>query len=317
MLAAARGLGLPLRGVVHAAGVLDDGTLLEQNEERLGRVMAPKALGASLLAELAPEHELDHFILFSSAASLLGSSGQTNYAAANAFLDGLAADLRSRGLPALSINWGPWAEVGMAARLAARERGRMAEKGTTMIGPELGLAALEMLLDGEVPQAAVLPVDWAKVLEQVPVGKEPPLLRALANLREAQSSAGELRGQALRDQLTRADPADRLKLLETFVQQQIARSLGLSNTQSVDIDAPMGATGLDSLMALELRNRIETELGVTTQVSRLLGNGTVGELAGELGTAWDLNQSADTLQWLKEANDAAPPAREDREQITL
>src|SRR5262249_45550766 len=113
----------PLRGIVHAAGVLDDGVLTQQSAERFSRVMAPKVHGAWNLHTHSRQLQLDFFVSFSPMASLLGSAGQSNYAAANAFLDALAHHRRAHGLPSLTINWGPWAEVGMAARLSVAGQG--------------------------------------------------------------------------------------------------------------------------------------------------------------------------------------------------
>ncbi len=124
----------PLRGIFHLAGVLDDGVLREQTRERFDRVMAAKVHGAWNLHELTRDDRLDLFVLFSSAAALLGSPGQGNYAAANAFLDALAHHRRWEKLPALSVNWGSWAEVGMAARLSETEGQRWSAAGVGWIG---------------------------------------------------------------------------------------------------------------------------------------------------------------------------------------
>ena len=152
----------PLRGVVHAAGMLDDGVVQRQNWPRFERVLAPKISGAWRLHTLTADVDLDFFVCFSSAASLLGWAGQGNYAAANAFLDALAQHRRAVGLPALSINWGPWRTLGMAASLGERERARLAESGLGAIDPAEGLAVLGELLETDEPQVAVLPVDWPK-----------------------------------------------------------------------------------------------------------------------------------------------------------
>src|SRR5262249_10681902 len=130
----------PLRGVVHAAGVLDDGVLVQQTRERFARVLGPKAQGAWHLHRLTEDAPLDPFVLFSCASALLGSPGQANYVAANAFLDALAHHRRARGLPALSINWGPWSGGGMAAG-TARRRGAGSD-GVRWITPERGRALL-------------------------------------------------------------------------------------------------------------------------------------------------------------------------------
>ena len=146
----------PLRGVIHAAGVLDDGPLVQQDRERMRVVLAPKVGGASALDRLTAGHELDFFILCSSAASVLGSAGQGAYAAANAYLDGLAALKRGRGETALSINWGPVADVGKAAQMAPRVRAQWAAAGIDLMPPAaLGPAVMEASRIG-LPQVVAL-----------------------------------------------------------------------------------------------------------------------------------------------------------------
>jgi len=147
----------PLRGIVHAAGMIDDGVLMQQSLERFHRAMAPKVSGAWHLHSLTREVPLEFIVLFSSAASVIGSAGQGNYAAANADLDALASHRRGMGLPGLAIDWGPWAEGGMAAALDRRQQRRGA-RGIAQIAPEQGLRALELLVQRGVARAAVLPV---------------------------------------------------------------------------------------------------------------------------------------------------------------
>ncbi|MDP2292937.1 MAG: SDR family NAD(P)-dependent oxidoreductase, partial [Actinomycetota bacterium] len=158
---------VPLRGVFHAAGVLDDGAIGQQTWSRFERVLAPKVVGAQLLDEATRTLDLDHFVLFSSAAALFGSPGQANYAAANSALDALARRRRSHGLPALSINWGAWAEAGMAARLDDREQQRMASRGVGMLDSATALDALGHLLEHTRPQIAVMAIDWPKLLSRI------------------------------------------------------------------------------------------------------------------------------------------------------
>ena len=149
--------------------------------------MDAKVLGAWYLHELTRELPLEHFVLFSSAAALMGSPGQGNYAAANAFLDALAHHRRWEKRPALSVNWGSWAEVGMAARLKESESRRWSAAGVGWIDPDRGLETLEqLLLDGR-PQAGVLPIDWPKFFQRIPPGGEPGWLADMA--REARAAA--------------------------------------------------------------------------------------------------------------------------------
>ncbi|MGH7735956.1 MAG: SDR family oxidoreductase, partial [Gemmatimonadales bacterium] len=150
----------PLRGVVHAAGVLDDGIVARLDERQLREVMAPKVQGAWNLHALTRDAALDFFVLFSSAASLLGSPGAANYAAANAFLDALAWQRRAEGRPALSIDWGPWAGLGFSAR--AQAHGHLTQHGVEALPAAECLRALTYLLPRSATQVAVLHVDWAR-----------------------------------------------------------------------------------------------------------------------------------------------------------
>ena len=167
--------------------MLDDGILREQTRERFDRVMGSKMHGAWYLHELTRDDPLDHFVLFSSAASLVGSPGQGNYAAANAFLDALAHQRRWEKRPALSVNWGAWAEVGMAARLSEAEGRRLAAAGLGAIEPTKGLRTLEQLITDGSTQAGVMPIDWPKFFERIPAGSEPAWLADMA--RDARAAA--------------------------------------------------------------------------------------------------------------------------------
>src|SRR5205814_9986715 len=170
----------PLRGIVHAAGVLDDGVLIQQEWTRFARVMAPKISGSWNLHTLTLDLPLDFFVFFSSAASVLGSPGQANYAAANAFMDALAHERRRLRLAALSINWGAWDVAGMAASLDARDQRRWAGQGLTPMPPHEGVAALQDLLDSGHTQVAVLAMDWRRYREQFVKTSMPPFLSRLA-----------------------------------------------------------------------------------------------------------------------------------------
>ncbi|WBB80648.1 type I polyketide synthase [Micromonospora sp. WMMD882] len=254
----------PLRGVVHAAGVLADGVLLQQTWTDFARVLAPKVDGGWNLHRATRDLPLDFFVLFSSAASLLGTTGQANYAAANAFLDGLAHHRRSRGLPAVSVNWGPWTEAGMAAR-AGQADGRWAAQGIGGISPEQGIEALEQILRTDLAQVGVLPVTWPTYLRGFAPGAEPALLRELGRAvrtsgpRAADPTPPEL----LPDRLAAVPPQDRLDLLRRHVRDQVVGVLGLPATYHLEPRQKLFEIGLDSLMAVELKNNLQHQLGRT------------------------------------------------------
>jgi acyl transferase domain-containing protein len=237
----------PLRGVFHLAGVLDDGVLREQTRERFDRVMAAKVLGAWNLHELTADLALDQFVLFSSAAALLGSPGQGNYAAANAFLDALAHHRRAEGRPALSINWGAWAEVGMAARLQTTQVSRWSEAGFGWIDPDRGLHTLEELLLEDAVQVGVLPVNWAKFFERIPVGAEPAWLSDLACQTRAAHGAKASGPPVLADELKTVTAGERLEVATTYLRQQAAQVLAMDEKQLPDARRPLNELGFDSL----------------------------------------------------------------------
>jgi myxalamid-type polyketide synthase MxaB len=276
----------PLSGVIHAAGALDDGVLSQQDRARFAKVMGPKVNGAAALHELTRGLPLDFFVLFSSAASLLGSAGQGNYAAANAFMDALAHERRARGLPALSVNWGAWGEVGMAAGLGGREQRRLAEQGLGQILPEQGVQALAQALQLGLAQVGVLPINWAKLTKQLSDGIVPPFLSEVA-VETPSPEAGPRAADASRELLQRlnsAAPEDRHEILLKHVQEQAARVFGLDPAQPLDRRQGLTELGMDSLMAVELKNRLQSSLGRSLPATLAFEHPTLEALTGYLAT---------------------------------
>jgi len=230
-----------LKGLVHAAGVLDDGVLSELTPQRLERVLAPKLRGAWNLHQATLSLDLDFFILFSSVAGVLGSAGQGNYAAANSGLDALATLRGAQGLPALSLDWGPW-QAGMGAALNATYRQRLTQEGLGILGLEEGMAALEDLL-GAQGHRVVMPVDW-EVLRLRGQGPVSPLVRELVPWKRTQESPVQAGPEG----------AD-IESLQDMVRGHAARALGVT-PEALGWDRPLREFGLDSLMALELRNSL-------------------------------------------------------------
>ncbi|AKQ65467.1 Malonyl CoA-acyl carrier protein transacylase [Myxococcus hansupus] len=269
----------PLRGVIHAAGVLDDGVLLQQTVERFRRVMAPKVLGAWNLHVLTRDAPLDFFVLYSSAASLFGAPGQGNYVAANAFLDALAHHRRELGLPGLSINWGPFSEVGLAAAQANRGE-RLAQRGSDSLTPAEGNAILGRLLDGGVTQMAVMPLELRQWVEFYPRAKSAPWLSELVPAGSASGAPGAT-DVALLETLRLATPREARVALESFVRAQLGRVLRLDSAR-IDVEAPLQSLGLDSLMGLELRNRLASGLGLSLPASLIWKHPTLDALCVHL-----------------------------------
>ena len=269
----------PLRGIFHLAGVLDDGILCEQTRERFDRVMASKVLGAWYLHDLTRDLPLDLFVLFSSAAALLGSPGQGNYAAANAFLDALAHHRRWEKRPALSVNWGSWSEAGMAARLSEAEGRRLSAAGVGSIDPSRGLRTLEELIEEDRIQTGVLPIDWPKFFERIPVGSEPAWLSEIA--REARSAAptGDAK-PVLLEELIAVTPAERLELALTHIRKQAARVLAIDESNLPDPRRTLNELGFDSLTGVEFANRVGRSIGQHINPALLFDYPTLESLAG-------------------------------------
>jgi acyl transferase domain-containing protein/aryl carrier-like protein len=241
----------PLAGVIHAAGLLDDGLLSDQTWERFEKVLAPKVIGARLLDEHTRSRALDFFVMYSSAASVLGSPGQSNYAMANAYLDGLAWDRRAQGLPALSINWGPWSE-GMADD--ERIIKRLALQGIEPLAVAEAHQALEQMLAAKMVQATVMDVDWQRM--GLAFGSQAPaFLGALVSGKTpAKVGDSELVGQ-----LRKLRGAAQRELLLNTVHRVLQGVL--STADELPTDRPLIEMGLDSLMGVELGTALQQLLG--------------------------------------------------------
>ncbi len=255
----------PIAGVVHSAGVLNDGVLQRLDWARFSEVLAPKVGGTWNLYQSLRGQPLDFFVCFSSIAGLFGSAGQANHAAANAFLDTFASFLRTAGIPGQSINWGAWAEVGAAAERNVGER--VSGRGVEEIAPALGLDALEMAMRRGGVQIAVTPMRWGKFLEPFEAGAEPPFFSAMApRTRRVAAAAGSRPAakpqQPVLERVRNAPAGKRHGVLVGYVSEQVARVLGLGEADVIDQRQPLTDMGLDSLMAVELRNLLGPGLGL-------------------------------------------------------
>jgi len=269
----------PLAGVAHLAGVLDDALLSGQSWELFRTSLAPKAFGAGHLDRLTREDALDFFIVSSSVSSLLGAPGQANYSTANAFLDGLVARRQAQGLPATGVNFGPWGQGGMASSEAARAN--IGAQGLIPLEPSAALGALAAVVASGCAQATVLKANWqraAKVLGS----SRPPMLDLVLP-----SAAGDSAGDAeLLRQLQEIPVAQRADFITEFLQREVQGFLRLAQ--------PPAATsrfldlGTDSLMAVELRNRLHSQFGgaFTINATAVFDYPTIGGLgeylAGQL-----------------------------------
>ena len=266
---------LPLRGIVHAAGVVEFKGLWQQDWEHFAQVLAAKVRGTWNLHTLSQKQPLDFFVCFSSISSLLGSHGLGSYGAANAFLDSIATHRQALGLPALTINWGPWGEVGMSAKLSTEHQERIAAWGLANVAPKQGLLALEQLLQQDTAQVGVMSVDWDKWLQQFP--NLPPFYEDIgANTPVRETNLD------FKTELEAVPVNQRRDLLIEHVRTQVAKTLGLSTPEQIELGQRLIDLGLDSLMVVELRNHLQSSVGCSLRSTLVFDYPTVEALADYL-----------------------------------
>jgi acyl transferase domain-containing protein/thioesterase domain-containing protein/acyl carrier protein len=262
----------PLRGVFHAANVLDDGLIVQLTPERFARVMNAKAIGAwNLHTALAKTH-LDHFVLFSSISSILGSAGQANYAAANSFLDALAHHRHVLGLSALSVNWGAIGKVGILARNPS-VAAHLEANGVHPIDPKDATRMLRLLLTRNVAQIALAHLDWQRIFGTDRAAATSPRFEEV--FVAPTSNRAESTGETV-DLASTPAPA-RPALIACLVRDSVARVLRTS-AKKLDSNRPLRELGLDSLMAFELLNRLQTRTGASLPTSKISANSTIHSL---------------------------------------
>ncbi|UCH96112.1 MAG: KR domain-containing protein, partial [Candidatus Aminicenantes bacterium] len=237
----------------------------------------PKIKGAWNLHTLTSNESLDFFVLFSSGASVLGAPGQGNYSAANAFLDILAHYRKAGGKPALSINWGPWAGIGMAAKFDPD--GRLAIQGFGSIEPTRRMELLGRLLCQESAQVIAMPINWQQWNKFYSGFGRYALISQLEYAHGGPDSSTS--STEMRHTLLAAEPEKRQQLLEEHFRGQVAEVLGFQ-VSKLDILQPLNNMGIDSLMAVELKNRIEIELGIVLPLVKFLQGPSIAQLAAQM-----------------------------------
>ena len=241
------------------------------------------------LDELTRGLDLSAFVLFSSAAGLFGNAGQGNYAAANAFLDALAAHRRAHGLPAQSLAWGAWGEVGLAAQLAEVDRARMRRQGLLPLSPDEGLALFDAALGR--PEILLAPVRFDLATLREGDAALPPMLRALVHASPRRAAAqGPGAAASLKERLTTLPKAERDRVLLDLVRTHAASCLGLSDPHGLDPTRPLKELGLDSLMAVEIRNRLSAASGVRLSATLLFDYPTASALVERLRSELRLDE---------------------------
>jgi NADPH:quinone reductase-like Zn-dependent oxidoreductase/acyl carrier protein len=284
VLSRIRASGLPLRGIIHSAGTLDNAALASQSKGRFDTVFRSKHDGAAALDALTRIDPIEMFILYSSMASVLGAAGQINHAAANAYMDALAHERRSHGLPALSINWGAWGEVGAAAGTVATAH--LTAQGIAAFTPDQGLTALEWLLAEGDAQAMVARIDWPVYLGTRAATGVPRFLGEFVSVRPSRAATVQpnARSAEERAQIEAAPVARRPALISALVTRIAAGVIGFSADRQIDPRTPLADLGLDSLMAVDLRNELGRVLGHRFPATLLFDYPAIGPLAEMIGT---------------------------------
>jgi NADPH:quinone reductase-like Zn-dependent oxidoreductase/SAM-dependent methyltransferase/acyl carrier protein len=285
----------PLKGVVHAAGVLADAGLVQQDWAKFERVLAPKVKGAWALHRMTREAQLDFFLLYSSMASVLGAAGQVNHASANAFLDALAHLRKREGLSALSVNWGVWSGIGAAERHGVTDRA--ARQGVGLISPQAGLEALRLALSVGAAQLLITPVNWSR-FAAAQNGNASKVLSELVSdsPRAARPEPASVKAGKLRALLRDTPVTRRRRIVQDHVAQAAGQVLGMAADRQLDEHRPFHELGLDSLMAVELRNILAREAGEALPATLLFDYPTLSTLVDFLFTQLcPLDASAPTV----------------------
>jgi len=308
----------PLTGVFHTAGLLADSTMAGLTPEAIQKVFAPKVDAAWHLHEQTRHHDLAAFVLYSSSAGTLGSPGQANYAAANVFLDSLAQFRHRQGLPATSLAWGWWQPVtGMSSALSDTDNARIARTGFAPITPEHGNALVDAALDLPYAALAAVPLNIQTLRNNSRSGTLHPLLERLAGLSATRRSRASAEGPDLRKELAALDSSARLKYLQSAIAKNIAAILGQEDSTHIALDVSFKESGLDSLLALELRNRLTAASGLRLPATltydyptpEALADYLSEQLLPEVGDAPTVETAGDDDARIREAINAIPIAR--------
>jgi len=279
----------PLRGIIHAAGVLDDGIILNLSPAQFARVLAPKISGSVHLHNLTRDLPLDFFVFYSSVSALIDNPGRSSYAAANIFMDSLAQTRWRSGLPGLSINWGPWSDVGMAADLKFLKYHK--------ITPEQGIQTLEDLLSCNRPQEGIFPIDWSKFFERFSEDSVPIVFSELLQdlQKQKKTPLKPAKSSAQVNRIKAAAPEERRKMLQQYLVSLIASVLRLESDFKPDLQQPLSSLGMDSLMATETAHRIASDLEITMPIYEISGDSSIAELVEKMSGQYLTDQDSRRL----------------------
>ena len=262
----------PLKGVFHIAGRLDDGILLKQDKAKFETVLKPKVAGTWNLHLLTENLELDYFVCFSSVASIMGSPAQGNYAMANAFQDALAYYRKNLGLPAKSISWGPWEGKGMASAI----NGQLHNTGLIKIKPQDAFSALESIVPSAKTHVGYIPLNKKEIPA---IMKNWPFLSNISDKSAKETTLKDQKNSEILNNILTASKTDRLAKVEEYLATIIARVLGFADTNMLDREKGFADMGIDSMMVIELKNTIQTDLSFAIPTSALFNYANVKDLS--------------------------------------
>jgi short-subunit dehydrogenase/acyl carrier protein len=283
----------PLTAVVHAAGIPDGGTLADMTPADLAASTAAKADGARHLDALTEDADLDAFVLFSSVAGVWGSAGQGAYAAANHYLDAFAEQRRARGLPATAVAWGPWDGDGMAADAEVRER--MRQLGLPVMAPESAIAELRLAVDRGDTSVVVADVGWERFERVFTMSRPSPLLEHVAVAGPAHRSPAVATEPVLRKRLSGLPDIEHTRVLLDAVRSAVAAVLGHASPADVAEDRSFSDAGFDSLTAVELRDRLDRDTGLSLPATLVFDHPTPEALAEHLRVELDVGGTSVSL----------------------
>lgn len=280
--------GRPVRGIIHAAGTVHDQLLMNMSEEDFAKVLAPKMIGTRALHDTFEDHDLEFFVMFGSAGSAIASPGQGNYAAANAYLDAFAHRRQARGLPALTIGWGPWS-VGMVEELKLEKV--YAHRGIALITPSAGARILDRLINQKAPQVIAITADWGRARQ---VGFSAGLPRMFAELEAAEVPLHQGDSDSsLLELLAGLPESERLGVVTDHLRRTVAGVFDCA-VDDIEPDDILDDVGLDSMMAMDFRIRINTTFAIDLPVLEILRGVSVDSLAVRVLAEVDSLHGADT-----------------------
>ncbi|MFI5507923.1 type I polyketide synthase [Mycobacterium sp. NPDC051804] len=300
--------GRPVRGIVHAAGAVADQLLVNMSEEDFAKVLTPKITGTRVLHDAFKGHDLEFFVMFGSAGSTIASPGQGNYAAANAFLDAFAHYRRAQGSPALTIGWGPWS-VGMVEELKLEKV--YAQRGIELITPAVGMRILDRLINQRAANVVAITADWNRARHAGLSGKLPPMF---VELEGAETSDQQLDLEAsVLDILADTAAADRQGVIAEHVHRVVATVFDCA-TSDIAADDMLDDIGLDSMMAMDFRVRINSTFSIDIPVLEILQGVSVNSLSERI--LRELHSiHGETTAATEDSTPTQPPAVDDVEQL--